>query len=53
MESRQDWTVPGRCVYVRGNGWIAKIEWTGHHWVAVELNEWGGFRRRLYDGREG
>jgi hypothetical protein len=40
-----------RFIWLYGSGWIAQVQWTGHHWVAVELDDFGGFRRRLYDGR--
>ena len=41
-----------RVYYIRGFRWYVRVTFSGQHWTAVELDEFGGFRRRLYDGRE-
>lgn len=51
MKSTVRFDTPDRFVYVYGPGWVAKVEYRVGYWNAVELNEWGGFRARLYDGR--
>ena len=50
--STVDYSGPGRRIYVAGTGYYVHVEFEGDRWVAVERDEWGGFRRRLYDGRE-
>ena len=52
MGSRARFDTRDRFIWLYGSGWIVKVELcAGHHWNAVELDEFGGFRRRLYDGR--
>ena len=46
---------PGRHIWITGTKenreWTVKVEYRGGFWLAVELNEFGGFHGRLYDGR--
>ena len=44
-------TIDGRFIWINGPNWTVKAEFLGR-WVAVELDQFGGFKRHLYDSRE-